>query len=478
MAENLNENVIMNCREHGWVRWTKLLVDVISLQGCLGLAWLARSALTRWWPLDISIQSYWDISLGMLLVPFGYWLVKLYPGYGLTSVERFRRRVKATFVIFMAFNSWDFFLEHGGRSRGIVLITFLLAFIIPPVVQVLFRMFLVRINVWGMPIVLIGAGKTGEHLVATLLNGGLLGFRPVVILDDDQSKWGSNIAGVPVVGGLDKVEEYSKKISCAILAIPGAGRERIVELARKLPFYTLLIVPDLIGMQSLWVEARDLGGFVGLEIQKNLLLRRNWYLKRFMDYVLGVPIFICCIPFFIMLALIIIAISPGNPFYCQVREGRHGKKFKVWKLRTMYLNADQLLHEHLERDLAAKHEWMNYFKLKNDPRIIPGIGKLLRKTSLDELPQLWNVLRGEMSLVGPRPFPHYHLEKFAEDFRKVRRSVMPGMTGIWQVSARSDGDLSVQEALDTYYIRNWSIWLDINLLARTVQVVFSGTGAY
>jgi len=171
-------------------------------------------------------------------------------------------------------------------------------------------------------------------------------------------------------------------------------------------------------------------------------------------------------------------VSPGNPFYCQVREGGAGKNFRVWKLRTMYPKADRLLHAYLEANPDAKQEWSTHFKLKNDPRILSGVGNFLRKTSLDELPQLWNVLRGEMSLVGPRPFPHYHLEQFVDSFRKLRRSVKPGITGQWQVSARSDGDLAIQENLDTYYIRNWSVWLDLSLLGRTVLVVLNGKGAY
>jgi lipopolysaccharide/colanic/teichoic acid biosynthesis glycosyltransferase len=144
----------------------------------------------------------------------------------------------------------------------------------------------------------------------------------------------------------------------------------------------------------------------------------------------------------------------------------------------MFPHADKLLQDYLEKTPDAKQEWDQFFKLKDDPRVLPVVGTLLRKTSLDELPQLWNVLRGEMSLVGPRPFPHYHLEQFDKSFRELRRSVMPGMTGMWQVSARSDGDLAVQESLDSYYIRNWSIWLDLSLLTRTVLVVLSGKGAY
>ena len=158
-------------------------------------------------------------------------------------------------------------------------------------------------------------------------------------------------------------------------------------------------------------------------------------------------------------------------------------KVQLGKMKVMGRHLQQVSDE-LElrlseiEDPQAKAEWEQYFKLKNDPRIIPGIGHFLRKFSLDELPQLYNVVCGELSLVGPRPFPHYHLECFGSDFRKLRRSVLPGITGLWQVSARSDGDIEVQEALDSYYIHNWSIWLDVDIMIRTFKAVFFSKGAY
>jgi len=469
---------IASFRERQWVMWAKMSVDILALQISLYLGYLFRRLFDYWWPVNITATNYHSLILAMLLVPFGYWLVRLYPGYGLTSVERLRRRVRATFVFLLLFISWDFLVNHAESSRGILLSTFVFALIIPPIMQSLLRAFLIRINCWGTPVVVLGAARTGEHVVQSLLKDPSMGLRPVGVFDDDHHKVGKMLSGVPIVHGLLRANEFAGKFRYALLAIPGAGRNLQVDLVRKLRFLHIIIIPDLIGLQSLWVEARDLGGIVGLEIQKNLLLRRNKYFKRIMDYFMGVPIFIISIPILIFFAVWIMIASPGNPFYCQVREGRGGKKFKVWKLRTMYQDAEKLLQEHLAANPSVRKEWNTFFKLKNDPRILKGIGTILRKTSLDELPQLWNVLRGEMSLVGPRPFPHYHLEQFNEDFRKIRRSVIPGMTGLWQVSARSDGDLAVQEKLDTYYIRNWSPWLDLSLLGRTILIVLTGKGAY
>jgi len=201
-------------------------------------------------------------------------------------------------------------------------------------------------------------------------------------------------------------------------------------------------------------------------------------LKHVMDRAIAAPLFVLSLPVMFVAALWIYASSRGPVFYRQMREGMDGRRIAVWKLRTMYLDGDRMLEEWLGEHPEDREQWRRYFKLRHDPRVLPVIRTLLRRTSLDELPQLWSVLRGEMSLVGPRPLPDYHLQEFADEFRTLRTRVLPGLTGLWQISARSDGDVTVQEALDTYYIRNWSPWLDLYILARTVTAVLLARGAY
>jgi Undecaprenyl-phosphate galactose phosphotransferase WbaP len=262
--------------------------------------------------------------------------------------------------------------------------------------------------------------------------------------------------------------------------MPGVKRYELISVLEQMGavFAHLIVIPDLFGMASLWVSTRDLGGVLGLEIRQNLLVPVNRWLKRGLDLALSSFFCILSIPVLALAVLWIKRVSPGSAFYAQQRQGEGGRTIRVLKLRTMYPDAEVRLMRYLGGNPDARDEWDRYFKLRNDPRILPGIGHFLRRTSLDELPQFWNVMRGEMSLVGPRPFPEYHLGRFGAKFRELRSRVAPGITGLWQVSARSNGDLKVQEALDSYYIRNWSLWLDLHILARTLRAVLSRQGAY
>ena len=244
------------------------------------------------------------------------------------------------------------------------------------------------------------------------------------------------------------------------------------------PFKNLIWIPASAGIASLNSQTRDLGGILGIELKNNLRIHHYRRVKRIFDLAVALPALLASLPIFALYALFIGLADPGPVFFTQPRVGFGGRKFRVLKLRTMYQNAAQRLGTLLERDPQARAHWETHFKLRRDPRVLPFLGSLVRRFSLDELPQFWNVFRNEMSVVGPRPFPLYHLSSFPDSFRSLRRTVRPGLTGFWQVSARSDADLETQESLDTYYIRNWSLWLDLYIVFRTAGTVVTGRGAY
>jgi lipopolysaccharide/colanic/teichoic acid biosynthesis glycosyltransferase len=236
-------------------------------------------------------------------------------------------------------------------------------------------------------------------------------------------------------------------------------------------FRHVILVREHEDVPSENLQVLHLEGLMGIEVRNNLLQTRNQVAKRALDLTLAAVGFVLAIPVILVGAIGVKLADPGPAFYVQMREGYLGKPIKVWKLRTMHLDSEKRLDAHLEADPSARREWNDRFKLQDDPRVIPVVGRVLRRFSLDELPQLWAVIKGDMSLVGPRPFPGYHLETFPEEFRALRRRVRPGLTGLWQVMARSSGSVEEQEFYDTSYIRNWSLWLDIYVIARTALTV-------
>ena len=202
----------------------------------------------------------------------------------------------------------------------------------------------------------------------------------------------------------------------------------------------------------------------------------NFLAKRIADIILSLFACFLLFPLFILLSIAIFLDSPGPIVFAHERIGRNGRKFLCYKFRTMVPDAESVLQECLQGNPVAREEWEENFKLKHDPRVT-RMGRLLRRTSLDELPQFWNVLKGEMSLVGPRPVIEEELPKYGDCIDEYLL-VPPGITGIWQVNGRSDTTYCERVAMDSWYVRNWSVWLDLYLLLRTVKVVLGGKGAY
>ena len=437
------------------------------------LLWLGRQAWGGGDPEDI----FAPLLLRAWLVPLALLALGAYPGYGLHPVRKLRKRACGVFLAFLATlvdvgvwhtNAWSALPALAG--------TFALALLLWPLGNRLAESVIQALGWWGTPVVILGAGREGRLLARTLRREPSLGFVPVACFDDDPFLHGRCVEDLPVWGSLAAARSARDLARTAIVAIPSLSPEAVSALVGRLPFPRVLIVPDLDGIQSMWLQGADLGGRLALALTRKNLYLGNRILKRAWDLALGLPIALLCAPVVLALAAGVRASSPGSPFYFQVRAGWHGRPIRVWKLRTMYVDAQARLDRHLAADPEARAEWERRFKLQDDPRILPGIGRFLRRTSLDELPQIWNVLKGEMSLVGPRPFPFYHLEAFGEGFRELRSTVLPGMTGLWQVSAREGGDLEDQERLDAFYIHNWSIWQDVDLLLRTVTVVLRCTG--
>jgi Undecaprenyl-phosphate galactose phosphotransferase WbaP len=273
------------------------------------------------------------------------------------------------------------------------------------------------------------------------------------------------------------METQGKSIDTALVVLNGM-RSSAMEVSRVLePYFRQvnLILPEGVLPLGL-VEVHQIGSLPTLRFRNALADHKALIAKRFMDAILGSILTLAALPILIVISLAIKLDSPGPIIFVQKRIGKGGGEFPMFKFRTMYRDAESRLETILAKDPDGKLEWDSYQKLKNDPRVT-HVGRFLRKLSLDELPQLWNVLRGEMSVVGPRPFFEDQREEYGEAYERYIR-VPPGITGAWQVNGRNHTSFKERAAMDEYYVRNWSIWLDLYILALTPIAVFSRKGAY
>lgn len=366
-------------------------------------------------------------------------------------------------------------------SRTVVLLTGVLALAFLPVTRMLGKKLLRRAGLLKRRVLVLGAGETGRLISNALKKEPNYGYAVIGYLDDDPAKVGSSIDGIKVHRGTDQAVRYlaRARITDLIIAMPGAGGQRLQELINALQHKAarVLLVPDIFGMAVLGTSLQHFfqEQAIALEVRNNLARPFNQAVKRVFDYTLGVVLFVLLALPLALLAAMVKATSEGPALFAQERVGKGGRVFRCYKFRTMYRDAEERLRDILTSDPGAREEWEAHWKFRDDPRVTP-LGRILRTTSLDELPQLLNVLRGDMSLVGPRPYLPRE-KNFLVPSGETLLSVLPGITGLWQVSGRSNTSYTYRISLDTWYVRNWNLWLDVVILLKTVSVVLRREGA-
>lgn len=331
------------------------------------------------------------------------------------------------------------------------------------------------------PVILIGAGKTAEKALRFYEQD--LGYRYDVLglLEDFPQK--SPVAGkYPVLGGMWDAGRIVQEtgVKTVVITAPGLAKEQLQKLISQVQPHVrnISFVPDLLGTQMMGAEVNVFftEAMLMLKIKNQLARRRNRVIKRAFDLLFTICGGLCILPFLLVIAVMVAVDNKGNVIFAHRRIGRDGKEFKCYKFQTMIPNAQEALEKYLAENPEARKEWEESFKLTDDPRVTK-LGSILRKTSLDEMPQLWNVIKGDMSLVGPRPIVVKEIERYGEYFREYAM-VPPGITGMWQASGRSDTTYEERVEMDTWYVRNWSVWIDLMYLFKTVKIVFTGKGAY
>lgn len=427
---------------------------------------------------NVGISGYLRLWPFLFVFLLAYAATGLYSGVGIGAPEELRRTTAASSVLFVCLAALTVSFR-GGRSHvtWTLGLAVLLSVALVPLARECIRQLFAREPWWGYPAVVFGAGPTGSAVVKAAINDPGLGLKPIAVLDD--SRCPREIHGVPVFsdGNLAPVLLYPPRPAYAIFAVQDIPRAELGPMLERhrANFSHIILIPETTDFANLWVRPSRLGGMLGLELRQQI----QWHeqvSKRLVDLVVCLVGAVLAVPLCLAIAALIRLDSRGPALYGQRRIGYKGKRFIAWKFRSMGQDADVVLEDYLDRHPALREEWEREHKLKNDPRIT-RIGRLLRKTSLDELPQLWNVLMGDMSLVGPRPIVDKEVVRYGRSF-DLYASVKGGITGLWQVSGRSDTSYEERVHLDTFYVRNWSLWLDYCILFRTIAVVLFRKGAY
>lgn len=376
-----------------------------------------------------------------------------------------------------------FFVRANATEHSIAFLAllWLASFICLVIMRYLLKRILDERKIFLIPLLIIGAKEEALAFVKAINSDiGMSSYKIIGLISDKNPIKG--LENYPLLGDFKDIEKTIKTtgVNNVLIAIPYLEQAKMQNIIHRVQplVKNICIIPNL---QAIPMGGADLETFFDekfmlIKIRNNLARNINKFIKLIFDIVVGVLICIPVIPIIIACAIWVKLDSKGPIFYNAKRIGKNGKEFTCYKFRSMYVNSDELLTLYLEENPVAKKEWDEFQKLHDfDPRVTKA-GKIMRKMSLDELPQIFNVLKGEMSLVGPRPYLPREKEMMGH-FYNVIISTVPGITGYWQVNGRSDVTFEGRLRMDDWYIRNWSVWMDIVLLIKTIKVVFSSKGA-
>lgn len=449
------------------VRMTLMMLasDFFALTLAIGAAVLLRYVFDG----QFYLSFYFECAPVVLFFLAAYAMHGLYPGVLVAPHEELKRLTISTSLIFAFFIAVTFFLKVSEEfSRIVMLVGWLGSVVLVPFCRIAVRRRFSTRDWWGLPAVIWGQGDDALYLQERFEKDRRQGVRVLGLVKPEGDS----------EDRLQPLLEYAAMKPQPMLVCSSESRElffsdevlRIEELFQR----TLIMPPK--AFDALNVQVRDVGGVLFLQMQTKLLDPVRQHIKRGLDLAIITLALPVLLPVMAALAVAIKLEGGGAIFYTQPRLGRYGKLFRIVKFRTMVCNADEVLQDYLEQHPEMAEEWAETQKLRCDPRITK-IGGFLRRTSLDELPQLVNVLRGEMSLVGPRPIVQNEVERYGDAFELYKRT-LPGISGLWQISGRNDTTYAERVMLDTYYSRNWSVWMDLHVLSRTLWVVFKRSGAY
>ena len=460
------------------------ILDALTISLSFALAYYVRFA-NPWWPYRALYSPAFYFQLMVGLIPT--WLV-LFAIYGLYEprnllggTKEYARVVNACTIGIVTVLCYSFFVRGMEQdiSRGWLLVAWALSLPIVGAGRFAFRRFIYcmrRRGLFTTRTLVVGANDEGRLIARQWSVAPSAGVN-VVGFVDDQAVPGTMIEGLPVLGSCNTLKTLVKRLKVdELVVVPTAvGRETLLEIYRTLGANNgvrVRLSPGLYELFTTGVHVQEVGFVPLVSLNKLRITGLDAVLKTVLDYGFTIPALILLSPVFLLVALLVKLDSPGPIIYRRRVVGTGGREFDAFKFRTMRVDADAYLEQHPE----LAEELRRTGKLKNDPRIT-RLGRFLRITSLDELPQLFNVLLGQMSLVGPRMISPVELEKFGK-WRHNLLTVKPGITGLWQVSGRSDLSYEDRVRLDMHYIRNYTIWLDMRLLFNTVGVVLRGKGAY